>query len=212
MEFGNKMAVLSGDFLLANACTGLAELKDTEVVQMISEVIGHLMEGEVLKITFNADNLNLEFWNELVFKSKGSLMANSCKAALKIVAHSKELQEKAFEFGKNIAYAHQLKDDFQSLQEQKSTAILYSAPIILSSNRTEVKKLLNEIFSEENTDKLDQLHQELSGMVVQEETVIQLKELSSFFSKQALDSLDLFPESDAKEALVNIANSCAYPG
>ena len=32
MEFGNKMAVLSGDFLLANACTGLAELRDTEVV------------------------------------------------------------------------------------------------------------------------------------------------------------------------------------
>lgn len=31
MEFGNKMAVLSGDFLLANACTGLAELNDTKV-------------------------------------------------------------------------------------------------------------------------------------------------------------------------------------
>ena len=40
----------------------------------------------------------------------------------------------------------------------------------------------------------------------------QLKELSSFFGKRALDSLDLFPESDAKEALVNIiADSCAYP-
>lgn len=31
MEFGNKMAVLSGDFLLANACTGLAQLNNTEV-------------------------------------------------------------------------------------------------------------------------------------------------------------------------------------
>lgn len=31
MEFGNKMAVLSGDFLLANACTGLAQLNDTKV-------------------------------------------------------------------------------------------------------------------------------------------------------------------------------------
>jgi len=75
-----------------------------------------------------------------------------------------------------------------------------------------VKILLNEIFSEENTDKLDQLHKELSDMVVQEETVIQLKELSSFFGKRALASLDLFLESDAKEALINIANSCAYPG
>lgn len=31
MQFGNKMAVLSGDFLLANACTGLAELNNTKV-------------------------------------------------------------------------------------------------------------------------------------------------------------------------------------
>ncbi len=32
MQFGNKMAVLSGDFLLANACTGLAQLNDTKVL------------------------------------------------------------------------------------------------------------------------------------------------------------------------------------
>ena len=31
MEFGNKMAVLSGDFLLANASTGLASLENTKV-------------------------------------------------------------------------------------------------------------------------------------------------------------------------------------
>jgi len=30
-EFGNKMAVLSGDFLLANASTGLAALNNTKV-------------------------------------------------------------------------------------------------------------------------------------------------------------------------------------
>ena len=31
MEFGNKMAVLSGDFLLANASSGLASLHSTKV-------------------------------------------------------------------------------------------------------------------------------------------------------------------------------------
>lgn len=31
MEFGNKMAVLSGDYLLANASTGLASLENTKV-------------------------------------------------------------------------------------------------------------------------------------------------------------------------------------
>jgi len=33
-KFGNKMAVLSGDFLLANASTGLAALNNTQVLHM----------------------------------------------------------------------------------------------------------------------------------------------------------------------------------
>ena len=32
MKFGNKMSVLSGDFLLANASQGLAELYSTKVL------------------------------------------------------------------------------------------------------------------------------------------------------------------------------------
>ncbi|XP_014047731.1 all trans-polyprenyl-diphosphate synthase PDSS2 isoform X2 [Salmo salar] len=45
MQFGNKMAVLSGDFLLANACTGLAQLNNTKVVELISSAIGDLVQG-----------------------------------------------------------------------------------------------------------------------------------------------------------------------
>ena len=43
MEFGNKMAVLSGDFLLANACTGLAELNNTKVCVLTSQPGGLIM-------------------------------------------------------------------------------------------------------------------------------------------------------------------------
>ncbi|CAB1335347.1 unnamed protein product [Coregonus sp. 'balchen'] len=45
MQFGNKMSVLSGDFLLANACTGLAQLNNTKVVELISSAIGDLVQG-----------------------------------------------------------------------------------------------------------------------------------------------------------------------
>ncbi|NXG18041.1 DLP1 synthase, partial [Grallaria varia] len=45
MRFGNKMAVLSGDFLLANACTSLAQLQNTKVVELISSAIGDLVQG-----------------------------------------------------------------------------------------------------------------------------------------------------------------------
>lgn len=48
MEFGNKMAVLSGDFLLASACTGLAELENTQV--MIKVTTPDLFWSDGLKI------------------------------------------------------------------------------------------------------------------------------------------------------------------
>jgi hypothetical protein len=45
--YGNKMAVLAGDFLLARASVSLARLRDVEVVELLSTVIEHLVKGEV---------------------------------------------------------------------------------------------------------------------------------------------------------------------
>ena len=92
MVFGNRLAVLSGDFLLANACTGLAQLHNTEVVDMISKVIADMMEGEMMSCCIRAtEDLTLNCWKDLVFKCKGSLLASSCKAALKLVSHSEKV-------------------------------------------------------------------------------------------------------------------------
>ena len=42
MEFGNKIAVLSGDFLLANACMNLAKLEN-EKVRTCSRSAGRIL-------------------------------------------------------------------------------------------------------------------------------------------------------------------------
>lgn len=46
--FGNKMAILGGDFLLASACTGLSRLQSAPVVSMMSAAIGDAVEGKHL--------------------------------------------------------------------------------------------------------------------------------------------------------------------
>ena len=48
--FGNKMAILGGDFLLAKASVSLARLRNLEVVEIMSGVIEHLVRGEVMQI------------------------------------------------------------------------------------------------------------------------------------------------------------------
>jgi all-trans-nonaprenyl-diphosphate synthase len=46
-EFGNKMAILAGDFLLGRAAVALAGLKDIHVFASVAQVIGDLVQGEV---------------------------------------------------------------------------------------------------------------------------------------------------------------------
>lgn len=48
--FGNHLAVLAGDFLLARASVALARLRDCDVVELLSTVIEHLVRGEVIQM------------------------------------------------------------------------------------------------------------------------------------------------------------------
>ena len=52
--FGNKIAILAGDFLLARASVSLAALRDSEVIQLLSQVIEDLVTGEILQVLFLA--------------------------------------------------------------------------------------------------------------------------------------------------------------
>ncbi len=47
---GNKIAILAGDFLLARASVSLAALRNTTIVELLSQVLEHLVSGEVMQV------------------------------------------------------------------------------------------------------------------------------------------------------------------
>ena len=55
--FGNKVAILAGDFLLARASVSLASLRNTEVIQLLSQVIEDLVTGEILQVQTRSPRL-----------------------------------------------------------------------------------------------------------------------------------------------------------
>ncbi|CAK1604542.1 unnamed protein product [Parnassius mnemosyne] len=48
MMFGNKIALLGGDYLLANSCSELANLRNQELVELMSSAVRDLAEAEFL--------------------------------------------------------------------------------------------------------------------------------------------------------------------
>ena len=92
LNLGNKLSVLGGDFLLAKASLELGKLENTEVVEMISRAIGHLSEGATIERTHSLFD-DLKNWEDFIFLLRGSLLAYSCRAAVKVVGHNQSVSK-----------------------------------------------------------------------------------------------------------------------
>lgn len=119
IEFGNKMTVLAGDFLLGRASVALARLRDPEVTELLATVIANLIEGEFMQLKNTArDEARPAFTDDTVtyylqktYLKSASLISKSCRAAAILGGSAPEVVEAAYQYGKNLGMAFQLVDD-----------------------------------------------------------------------------------------------------
>jgi len=135
--FGNKLAVLAGDFLLARASVCLARLRNVEVIETLSTVIEHLVKGEILQMAglnghrpIHSDEDSVRCFVDYTAKNyykTGSLIANSCKSAAMLTCDDPEVHAAAFAYGMHFGTAFQLIDD--TLDFEGSLSSLGKAPL-----------------------------------------------------------------------------------
>lgn len=119
IAFGNKMAVLAGDFLLGRASVALARLRDPEVTELLATVIANLVEGEFMQLKNTALDEKHPVWHEdtityylqKTYLKSASLISKSTRAAALLGDHSSEVVDAAYQYGKNLGLAFQLVDD-----------------------------------------------------------------------------------------------------
>ncbi|KAJ3612727.1 hypothetical protein NHX12_018985 [Muraenolepis orangiensis] len=216
MQFGNKMAVLSGDFLLANACTGLAQLNNTKVVELISSAIGDLVQGVYYENSSNlqdhnpGDILDMDAWEEQTFLSHGALLAKSCQAAMELAKHQPESQRLAYKYGKHLSLGHQLHTDLQpfvgSGGGERSAFSLNSGPVVFHRHivgRDKWQQQLEE--AKKFPDHLD--YSKLWAAIKSERGVSSAVDLCRYHGNKALEAIQAFPPSEARSALENIAGA-----
>jgi hexaprenyl-diphosphate synthase len=119
LAFGNKMAVLAGDFLLGRASVALARLRDAEVIELLATVIANLVEGEFMQLKNTARDEKNPKWTEdtvtyylqKTYLKTASLISKSCRAAALLGGSDGKTVEAAYQYGKNLGLAFQLVDD-----------------------------------------------------------------------------------------------------
>lgn len=216
MQFGNKMAVLGGDFLLANACTGLAQLDNTKVVELISSAIGDLVQGvyyENSSITEDSgliDGVNVSQWEEQTFLSHGALLAKSCQAAMELAKHDVESQRVAFKYGKHLSLGHKLNSDLQPFMKSdvgEPPSFSFSAAPVVFHRQIVGQETWHQQLQQAKTLRNQVDYSKLLAAVKSEKGVSSAMDLCCYHSNKALEAIQAFPSSEARSALENIASA-----
>ncbi|XP_012578080.1 PREDICTED: decaprenyl-diphosphate synthase subunit 2 isoform X2 [Condylura cristata] len=212
MQFGNKIAILSGDFLLANACNGLALLKNTKVVELIASALMDLVQGVYhenstsAKEDYITDDIGISTWKEQTFLSHGALLAKSCQAAMELAKHDAELQDTAFQYGKHMALSHKINSDLQPFIKEKTSDSmafsLNSAPVVLHQEFLGRDIWIKQIKEAQEKGRLD--YAKLRETIKAGKGVTSAIDLCRYHGNKALEALESFPPSEARSALENI--------
>lgn len=121
--WGEKEAVLAGNYILSRATIALARMQNTEVIKLLAKVLDDLVRGEFMQMGSREDpDERFTHYLTKTFKKTASLLAYTCKSVALLGGGSMELQEAAFQYGKNLGMAFQLIDDV--LDFNSSEAVL----------------------------------------------------------------------------------------
>ncbi|KAF1810746.1 decaprenyl-diphosphate synthase subunit 1 [Eremomyces bilateralis CBS 781.70] len=217
LEFGNKMAVLAGDFLLGRASVALARLRDPEVTELLATVIANLVEGEFMQLKNTSKDESYPVWSEdaltyylqKTYLKSASLISKSCRAAALLGRSAPEVVEASYSYGKNLGLAFQLVDDMldytvnaQELGKPAGADLelgLATAPLLFAwKDNSALGALIGRKFSKEgDVEAARQMVASSSGLE-------QTRALAQSYVDQAIDAISIFPESEAKQGLINM--------
>ncbi|KAI8989594.1 isoprenoid synthase domain-containing protein [Pilobolus umbonatus] len=208
--FGNKLAVLAGDFLLARASLALAQLKNAECIELIATCIANLVEGEFMQLR-NESTMDsskaFEYYLEKIYKKTGSLIAQSCKASSVLGGGTGEVTQIAYNYGRHLGLAFQLVTDIDMFVKSvakmdKNMAGWISAPVLLAWKEVpELGPIIERQLSEQGD------MEKVRALVYKSNGLKKTLELINEHTVSAINEIKKLPPSDAQSALIQLANN-----
>lgn len=211
----NKIAVLIGDYLFAEVLSGLSDLDDLQLIQVISNVTKQMSQGELLQMEKAQDfQMDEATYFRLISDKTASLTAATCQlGAMTSTQTDPEHVGNLRVFGEKLGLAFQIKDDlldFQGSTEKLGKPIgkdllenIITLPILFSLKQVDPKTSA-EIRSLLNNGQMNR--ERIVAFVEQTGGVEYAMQQADHFIQQALACLDRYPDSPYKRSLILLAN------
>jgi octaprenyl-diphosphate synthase len=214
--WGNEIAVLVGDFLLARGLAIAAETEEPRIIKIISNITENMSQGEIYQIDRKGKtDLTEAEYMDIIRRKTAVLFQGACRISA-ILAQASEDKEKALaQYGYHLGMAFQMVDDLldytfdtqalgktvgADLREGKLTL-----PVIVALHRAtfEDSALMEKIIQDETFS-----HQDFEWLV---EKISQYggfeytRTLAFEHTAKARRALELFPVSPTRDILSDLA-------
>jgi len=209
--FKNKIAVLMGDYLLSRGLMISVDGKDYDFLGVTTDAVKRMSEGELLQIqkTRKLDIDEVTYFKVISDKT-ASLLETCCTIGAMSTTENKDYIEAMRNYGHSLGMAFQIRDDILDyegsasligkpvggdIKEKKITLpLIYSLNNVSSSEAARIRKVLKNGNDKTKVKEVMQFVKENKG-------VDYALTIAEKYSNQAVNSLNIFPDSDTKSSM-----------
>lgn len=211
--YGNKTAILAGDYLLACGIDHLNSLNNPLLMSAYTSVIRDLSVGELIQMQWEKNpKITMKEYDQIIYGKTASLFGAVGLTAGVLSGVSESKNKSLHKFGVNMGMLFQIKDDyidyFQSSENSGKTQMkdfingLYTYPLIVLKEKankkeiTEITKILS--LPERGVTEVMRINELLFYYSIQKEILFRLKKLS----EELFAFLNEFPESSIQKLMI----------
>ncbi|WP_121605090.1 heptaprenyl diphosphate synthase component II [Virgibacillus sp. Bac332] len=212
--YGNRVAMYTGDYILARALEEITMLRDPKIHQLLSKTIVEVCRGEIEQIR-DKFNLNQDLRNYLrrIKRKTALLIATSCKMGAIASGVNERDAHRLYQYGYNIGMSYQIIDDIldftaspKQLGKPAGNDLLQgnlTLPVFLAMKNKTFHDKIEHLFNHSeaiNEEKIQEIVQDVRNSDAIEESYA----LSNRYLNKALQKLSELPDSRSKNTLMDI--------
>lgn len=133
IQDGNRLAVISGDYLLSVALAEIVSLNSLQLVSIYSKTLKEMCVGEIKQNITKFKIPTIDDYIEKSYKKTGALFEAALDGSLSIAK-----KKYSPNFAKLFGIAFQIRDDILNITENRADSDIengiYTAPVIYSNN------------------------------------------------------------------------------
>jgi octaprenyl-diphosphate synthase len=212
----NKIAVLMGDYLLAQGLMISVEGEDFDFLKKITNTVKRMSEGELLQIQKTRKlDIDEKTYFQIISDKTASLIETCCEIGALSSSDNLEYHSAMKNYGNTLGLAFQIKDDILDyegsaklfgkpiggdIKEKKITLpLIYSLDQVSKEEASRIRKLIKNNNKKDSVKEVIQFVKKNNGIEYAQQVAYELGE-------KAKQTLNIFPDSPIKKSLQSLVD------